>query len=461
MNKKRVSMKKIVFFLALICSVNNQSAQEASERYSICVVGTGYVGLVFGTGLAELGHRVYCVDIDEQKINNLRQGIIPIYEPGLSELLVKNVEAERLSFTTDIDQSIQNSTVIFIAVGTPGKQDGSADTSAVEDVVRRIGKNLNGYKIICTKSTVPVGMNSVIRSILLSKKETIDFDIVSNPEFLREGTAIYDFFNPDRIVIGSRSSTAIEIMRNLYAPLPKKNIPVVVTDTTTAETIKYASNAFLAVKLSYINEIANLCEKVGANCEGVAQGIGLDPRIGALFLKPGPGFGGSCLPKDANALLRKAQEVGVSLHVVEAALRANEEKKTAIVQRVVTLLGNDVTGKKVALWGLAFKANTDDVREAPAIDIIKQLVALGTQVQAYDPIANENMKKIIPVITYCQSKEEALVDADVLLVLTEWPEFKTVSQQDFSVMKKYVVVDTRNIIPLDLIESQKITLNFG
>lgn len=440
-------IKKLLILIFLVNS-NNYILCNADLHHKVAIIGSGYVGLVVGAGLSEFGHHVMCVDIDAHKINNLRKGIIPIYEPELSDLILKNISENRLSFTCDINNAIQSSDIIFIAVGTPSKKDGSPDLSAVNSVIKTIANNLNGYKIICTKSTVPIGMNAIIKKLLTNFIEGKDFDIVSNPEFLREGTAVKDFFNPDRVVIGSDSQKAIDIIYDLYAPLLTKNIPFLITDINTAETIKYASNAFLAIKLSYINEIAQLCEKVGAKIEDVSRGIGLDPRIGNLFLKPGPGFGGSCLPKDASALLTKAEEVGVPLNTLKAALKTNDAQKKNIVNKIRVLLNDDVQGKIIAIWGLAFKANTDDVREAPAITIIQLLLEMGAIIKAYDPIANENMQKIIPNITYCSNKEEALIDADVLLVLTEWEEFKHIKKLRAitDVMKRPIIVDTRNIL---------------
>lgn len=428
--------------------VNAQETNSDNKYYKIAVIGTGYVGLVLGAGLAEFGHYVECADIDQEKVNKLNDGIIPIFEPGLSELVKKNCDNNSLLFTSDVDSAIQKADIVFIAVGTPTKEDGKADVSAVLSVVTRIGKNLNGHKIICTKSTVPIGMSHTIQSLIQPFETSTNFvDIVSNPEFLREGTAVQDFFNPDRVVIGANSEQATKILCDIYKPLLQKNIPFLITDIASSETIKYASNGFLAVKLSFINEIARLCEKVGANCYDVAKGIGLDPRIGNLFLKPGPGYGGSCLPKDTKALLSKGKEIGLELKLIKAAIEANDDQKSYIVEKIKTLLHNNLAEKTIAIWGLAFKANTDDIRESCAITIVQQLLEQGAHIKAYDPIASNNMRRILPDITYCSNKEDALEGADVLVILTDWQEFTSINTSTLSnLMKQKIIYDTRNIL---------------
>ena len=361
----------------------------------ISVIGTGYVGLVTGVCFADLGNDVVCADINEEKIKKLKNGISPIYEPGIDELLKKN--KCRLSYTTNVGNAIKGSDIIFIAVGTPPLPDGSADMSAVWNVARDIAKHLNKYKIIVNKSTMPVGSGNKIEKLIKRYLDkNVDFDVVSNPEFLREGSAIYDFMNPDRIVIGGNSDKAISSLKEIYSPL---NAPILEVDVETAELIKYASNSFLAMKISFINEISELCEKVGADVELVANGIGLDKRIGKKFLKPGLGFGGSCFPKDTIALVRKAEELGVNLSLIKNAITVNEKQKRKFIDLVRETVGV-IDGEKIGVWGLSFKPNTNDIREAPSIDIIKSLLENGAIVSAYDPAAVEEMKKIFPDIEY-------------------------------------------------------------
>ena len=435
--------KMIVLFLLIICS----TSLAVYEKYKIAVIGTGYVGLITGTGLAELDHYVCCVDIDEQKINKLQNGDIPIYEPGLSELVYKNVCKGTLTFSTDIAQAIRNAQIVFIAVGTDGLPDGNPDLRAVNSVVETIKNNLDTNKVICVKSTVPIGTCKQIAAVINSD-DLQRATVLSNPEFLREGFAVYDFFNPTRIVVGSEFPEQAEIMRSLYAPLLDNNTPFFLTDLVSAEIIKYASNAFLAVKVAYINEIAQLCSKVGANVNAVAVGMGLDDRIGNKFLSPGPGFGGSCFPKDTIALVKKAEAFGVTLRIAASCIEANKCQKMYIVQKTAELCGNTLEGKKIAVWGLSFKANTDDVRQSAAIDIINEFLKRGALVKTYDPLAMANMNKIIPVISYCKTKEEAIENADALVILTEWQEFKDF---DYSLLDQYMVnsiaIDTRSIIP--------------
>jgi len=414
---------------------------------AITVIGTGYVGLVLGAGLAEIGNEVICADIVKEKIEFLQQGGIPFYEPGLGEVVEKNMRAGRLHFSNDIDQSIRKSDAIFIAVGTPTGLDGGADISAVEAVAAAIGKNLNHYKVICLKSTVPIGVTQKMRNIIAQNKEDqIPFDVAFNPEFLREGSAVSDFFNPDRIVIGVESEQAQKMMEQIYQPLIERNIPFFKTNIATAEAIKYASNSFLAVKIAFINEFANLCEATGVDIADVAIGMGLDKRIGPDFLKPGPGYGGSCFPKDTLAILYTAKSVGVDLKITQAAVDANTVQKKLIVQKLCRLMGNDLNGKIITILGLAFKANTDDVRCSPAIDIIKDIEEKGGHVKAYDPLAMRNMLIVLPDIEYSDNLLAAVKESDAVIVLTEWKEFRKMDLKVVrSLMRTPILLDTRNL----------------
>jgi UDPglucose 6-dehydrogenase len=405
----------------------------------ITVIGTGYVGLVTGVCFADLGNDVICVDIDERKINLLRDGISPIYEPGIDELLRKN--KCRLEFTTDIKRGVEESDVIFIAVGTPPLSDGSADMSAVWDVARAIANYINGYKVIVNKSTMPVGSgNKVERLIKRYLNRELEFDVVSNPEFLREGSAIYDFMNPDRIVIGGSSERAINILKEIYAPLES---PILVVDIETAELIKYASNSFLAMKISFINEISELCGKVGADVELVAKGMGLDKRIGSEFLKPGLGFGGSCFPKDTVALVRKAEELGVELRLIKDAVYVNKRQREKFIDLVHKVVGV-INGEKIAVWGLSFKPNTNDIREAPSIDIIGALLKEKAYISAYDPAAIDEMKKVYPDVEYVDDPYKAVDKASALLILTDWNEFKQIDLVEVrNLMREPIIIDGR------------------
>ncbi len=405
----------------------------------ITVIGTGYVGLVTGVCFADLGNDVICVDIDERKINLLRDGISPIYEPGIDELLRKN--KCRLEFTTDIKRGVEESDVIFIAVGTPPLSDGSADMSAVWDVARAIANYINGYKVIVNKSTMPVGSgNKVERLIKRYLNRELEFDVVSNPEFLREGSAIYDFMNPDRIVIGGSSERAINILKEIYAPLES---PILVVDIETAELIKYASNSFLAMKISFINEISELCGKVGADVELVAKGMGLDKRIGSEFLKPGLGFGGSCFPKDTVALVRKAEELGVELRLIKDAVYVNKRQREKFIDLVHKVVGV-INGEKIAVWGLSFKPNTNDIREAPSIDIIGALLKEKAYISAYDPAAIDEMKKVYPDVEYVNDPYKAVDKASALLILTDWNEFKQIDLVEVrNLMREPIIIDGR------------------
>ncbi|HUK56048.1 MAG TPA: UDP-glucose/GDP-mannose dehydrogenase family protein [Nitrospiria bacterium] len=413
---------------------------------NIAVIGTGYVGLVTGACFAEFGVHVTCVDKDRDKIEALRKGQIPIYEPGLGELVGKNMGSGRLQFTTDIGSAVQGALAVFIAVGTPPRGDGSANLEYVEDVAETIAQHLNGYKLIVTKSTVPVGTGGRLRKIIgKNLKEQVDFDIVSNPEFLREGSAIEDFLRPNRVVIGTNSPQAEAIMKDLYRPLYLIETPFIVTEVATAEMIKYASNAFLATKISFINEMANLCERVGADVHQVAKGMGLDGRIGPKFLHPGPGYGGSCLPKDTLALVQMAKQNDCPLDLLDAVVRVNTKQKAVMVQKILQALGS-VKGKNVAVLGLAFKPNTDDIREAPAVEIIQALVRAGIKVRAFDPAAMAEARKVLKGIHYCEDPYEAARDADAVVLITEWNEFRNLDLGRLrQTVHNPIFIDLRNV----------------
>jgi len=418
----------------------------------IGVMGTGYVGLVTGVCLADFGNSVICADIDEEKIQILKSGALPIFEPGLQELVERNTEAQRLTFTTDIKQCIAESQVIFIAVGTPQSTSGDADLTAIEKVAEMIGENLNGYKVIVTKSTVPVGTGSQIEQIISRHNGGgHEFDVVSNPEFLREGASVKDFMWPDRIVIGASNQRAVDIMRKVYRPLYIRETPLVITNIPTAEMIKYASNSFLAVKISFINEAANLCDETGADIHEVAKAMGLDGRISSKFLHPGPGYGGSCFPKDTRALVEMARKVNVRLNVVEAAIAANEYQPRRMVEKLKKLLP-DLPGKTIGFLGLSFKPNTDDIREAPAIPIIKAVIEAGAKVKAFDPVAMPNMEKVFPDIEYCGTVFTAVKNADALIILTEWNEFRSLDLEEVKKrMRSAKILDTRNILDTNVL----------
>lgn len=411
----------------------------------IAVIGIGYVGLVVAAGFAENGNEVYCIDINEEKIRGLIDGVMPIFEPGLEELVKFNHKEGRLHFGTNVSEGVRTCEVIFLALPTPPHDDGSADVSAVLSVAKQIGKDITSYKIIVTKSTVPVGTADAVRE-KLSQDAQSEFDVVSNPEFLKEGAAVDDFMNPDRVVIGSQSKHAIEVMQELYAPFLRTGKPFLVMDERSAEMTKYAANSFLAAKISFINEIANLCDACGADVDSVRIGMGTDERIGLQFLFPGPGFGGSCFPKDIRALARTGEQFGTDLRIVNAIESVNNAQKQIVAAKVQKYFGGSLKGKTVAVWGLAFKPRTDDVRESPAIDCIRRLASDGATVRAYDPAANESMRKILPDITYCENNYDALRDADALVIMTEWNEFK---RPDFermkSLMKTSIIFDGRNI----------------
>ena len=415
---------------------------------NIAVIGAGYVGLVSGAGLSDFGNQVLCADIDENKIGSLKQGNIPIFEPGLKEIVDRNIESNRLSFTCDIRKAIRDSEVIFIAVGTPEGKNGEADLSAVFSVAETIGNNLSAYKVICTKSTVPIGTGEKIISIIKkSKNNDVDFDYVSNPEFLREGAAVRDFLLPNRIVLGTTCEKAIQIMQDVYRPLYINETPIIYTNIPTAEMIKYANNAFLALKLSYINEIANLCEAVGADVHIVAKAMGNDGRISSKFLHPGPGFGGSCFPKDTKALLSLSEKLNEPMNTVAATITTNDSQKIRMVDKLFNLMGNEIKGKTIAVLGLSFKQMTDDVRESASIEIILGILDKGGSVKAYDPVASDNMRKYFPDIEYYSNWQDTVKDADAVAIMTEWHEFRGLDLNELKkLLKAPVLLDARNVL---------------
>lgn len=417
----------------------------------ICVIGTGYVGLVTGTCFADFGVSVSCVDKDAKKIEMLSRGEIPIFEPGLKELVDKNIREGRLTFTTDLEENIQKALVIFIAVGTPPKEDGSADLSYIEEVARTIAGNLNGYKVIVTKSTVPVGTGSLIEEIInKEQKEGHKFDVASNPEFLREGSAVEDFMRPNRVVLGARSQQAVAILKDLYSPLYLIETPFIVTDIETAELIKYASNAFLATKISFINEMADICEKVGGDIHMVSKGMGLDKRIGSKFLHPGPGYGGSCFPKDTLAITRIARDNGYTFRIVEAVVEVNESRRAHMIEKIKALTGS-LSGKRIGVLGLTFKPNTDDIRESPAMHIVKRLVEEGALIKAFDPVGMENARQELPDgVTFCRDSYEVAEGSDAIVILTEWNQFRMLDMARIKgLLKSPVMVDLRNVYEPD------------
>jgi UDPglucose 6-dehydrogenase len=414
---------------------------------NVCVVGSGYVGLVTGACLADFGMTVVGVDKDPDKVATLRGGEVPIYEPGLKSLVRKNMEAGRLSFTTDLGPALEEAEVIFIAVGTPSAEDGSADLRFVREVATSIGQYLNGYKVVVTKSTVPIGTGQIVEKLIRQGAgPEASFAVVSNPEFLREGSAIEDFMQPDRVVIGTRDPRAARVMMDLYSPLRVADVPFVITDVESAELIKYASNGFLATKISFINEVARLCEALDANVETVARGMGLDKRIGPLFLHPGPGFGGSCFPKDTRAVAQIAHEQGLRFRIIDAVLEANTATTHHMVDKIRNALGGVLEGRTIAILGLAFKPNTDDIRESPALIVIEQLLAGGARVRAYDPAAMEATRRELPDVVYCKSTYEAAQDADALVILTEWNQFRALEFERLKkLLRQPLIIDTRNI----------------
>ena len=421
----------------------------------VTIVGSGYVGLVTGTCFAEVGIDVTCVDIDQKKIDNLKEGIIPIYEPGLEDMVHRNMKKNRLSFTTDIKEALVDCEVIFSAVGTPPDEDGSADLQYVISVARDVGKHMDDYILIVTKSTVPVGTAEKVRSAVkeeLDKRGVkIEFDVASNPEFLKEGAAIDDFLKPDRIVVGCDSTRTEDLMKALYKPFTLNGHPVIFMDIISAEMTKYTANSMLATKISFMNDIANFCEIVGADVNMVRKGIGSDTRIGHKFIYPGAGYGGSCFPKDVKALIKTADEVGYSLRVLKAVEDVNNDQKSVMYNKIHEYFDGDLKGKVIALWGLSFKPQTDDMREAPSLVMIKLLHEAGARIKAYDPVAMQEAKRILGNnVEYAEDQYDALIDADCLLMITEWPEFKF---PNWNVIKKLlkepVVFDGRNIYDVE------------
>ncbi|MEL7526747.1 MAG: UDP-glucose/GDP-mannose dehydrogenase family protein [Pseudomonadota bacterium] len=417
----------------------------------VAMIGTGYVGLVSGTCFADFGHVVTCIDKDATKIDALNSGKIPIYEPGLQDLVAKNVAEERLYFTTDPTDAIRNADAVFIAVGTPTRRgDGHADLSYVYAAAEEIARLIEGFTVIVTKSTVPVGTGDEVEDIIRKTNPDAKFAVVSNPEFLREGAAINDFKRPDRVVVGTDSEEAADVMRELYRPLYLNETPIIVTKRRTSELIKYAANAFLAVKITFINEIADLCESVGANVQEVSRGIGLDNRIGSKFLHAGPGYGGSCFPKDTLALSKIAADAKSNLKIVDAVIDVNAERKKKMADKVIDFLDGDVNGKTIALLGLAFKPNTDDMREAPSLDIVKKLQSAGARIRAYDPASMEEASHMMSDVMFCDGPYHALENADVVVIVTEWDQFRALDLDRVkTLVKAPKVVDLRNIYTPD------------
>lgn len=422
----------------------------------IAVIGVGYVGLVSGVCLAEVGHDVTCVDLDAQKIDKLNQNIVPIFEPGLSEMVATNRETGRLHFTTDLEHALKDAEAAFIAVGTPSREsDGHADLSYIYAAAKSIAEKATKPLVIINKSTVPVGTGDEVEEIVKSARPDLQFDIVSNPEFLREGAAIKDFMAPDRIVVGVESENAQKVLAEIYAPFAQNNYPILYVNRRTSELTKYAANSFLALKLAYINEVAELCEVVGADIKGVSKGIGLDPRIGEKFLNAGPGYGGSCFPKDTLALVRTAQDHERPLRLIEMIVSINEYRKRAMSRKIAQMCENEVKGKKIAILGLTFKPNTDDMREAPSISIIQGLQDMGAEIYAYDPEGMENAKHILKDVTYCDSTLACIDQADAMVIVTEWDEFRDLPFAEIKKkMRKPVLVDLRNLYDGQILKAE-------
>ena len=424
----------------------------------IAVVGTGYVGLVTGTCLAETGNEVVCVDIDKAKVEKMKNGIVPIYEPHLDVIFERNIKQNRLRFTADLAEAIEDATIIFLALPTPPGEDGSADLSYVLGVADQLGKMITDYKVIIDKSTVPVGTAEKVHAAVAAHA-TVDFDIVSNPEFLREGFAVDDFLKPDRVVIGTESARAKDLLNELYKPYVRQGNPIIFMDEKSAELTKYAANAFLATKITFMNEIANFCEKVGADVDAVRAGIGSDTRIGKRFLFPGIGYGGSCFPKDVQALAKSGAEVGYNFKILDSVMSVNKDQKTALMPKILEHYNEDIKGKKVALWGLAFKPDTDDIREAPALYLIDELLKAGASISAYDPEAMSNVQELVGnKIRFALSAYDACKGADFLLIATEWAVFRT---PDFKKVKdrlnESVIFDGRNLYDLPMMEKENFT----
>jgi UDPglucose 6-dehydrogenase len=416
----------------------------------IAVIGTGYVGLVTGACFAEFGVDVTCVDVDVTKIEKLRQGIIPIYEPGLDQIVEKNVKAGRLHFTTNIGEGVERAEVVFLAVGTPPKPDGTPDMGFYQQAAKDVAAAMNGYKVLVTKSTVPIGTGKWLKEFVSANLAApTEFGVASNPEFLREGAAIDDFMRPDRVVIGSNEGRAIEVMKELYRPLYLIETPVVITSLEAAELIKYAANAFLATKITFINEVANLCDAIGCDVHDVARGMGMDNRIGRKFLHPGPGYGGSCFPKDTRALTTVADQFGVETRIVDAVIEANERQRDAMIPKIEKLVG-DLMGKKLGVLGLSFKPETDDMRESPAVDIINAVMAKGASVKAFDPVAMDEAKHCIEGIEFATDEYDAIDGADALVIITEWNQFRALDMERVKqLLKSPKIADLRNVYEPD------------
>ena len=424
----------------------------------ISVIGTGYVGLVTGTCLAETGNEVICVDIDKDKVDKMRNGVVPIYEPHLDVLFERNIKANRLQFTTSLDEGLEHGEIIFLALPTPEDEDGSADLSYVLNVSKLIGEKIKEYKVIVDKSTVPVGTAEKVKETI-SENAQCNFDVVSNPEFLREGYAVDDFLKPERIVIGSSSERATKLMQKLYNPFVRSGNPIIIMDEKSAELTKYAANSFLATKITFMNEIANYCEKVGADVDKVRAGMGTDSRIGKRFLFPGIGYGGSCFPKDVKALQKAGLDKDYDFKILNSVIEVNEKQKTILIPKIENQFNHDLTNKKLAIWGLAFKPETDDVREAPAIYLMNELLSRGAKLSVYDPEAMPNIKKQFgDKLTYCESMYDALTDADALVICTEWSIFRT---PDFNkvkqLLKQNIIFDGRNLYDLEDIKKEGIS----
>ncbi|MDX1271102.1 UDP-glucose/GDP-mannose dehydrogenase family protein [Bizionia paragorgiae] len=424
----------------------------------IAVIGTGYVGLVTGTCLAETGNDVLCIDIDENKVKRMQQGEVPIYEPHLDVLFERNIKAKRLKFSTSLEEGLEHGDIIFLALPTPEDEDGSADLKYILGVADNIGKLIKDYKVIVDKSTVPVGTSDKVKAAI-AKHATVDFDVVSNPEFLREGFAVDDFLKPERIVVGASSDRAIALMEKLYKPYVRSGNPILIMDEKSAELTKYASNAFLAAKITFMNEIANFCEKVGADVDKVRIGMGTDSRIGKRFLFPGIGYGGSCFPKDVKALHKSGQDHNYDFKILDSVLTVNKKQKVVLIPKIENYFNGDLKGKKIAVWGLAFKPETDDIREAPALDVIDSLLNLGCHIKAFDPEAMDNVKrKLGDKIEYADGMYDALVDADALVICTEWSIFRTPNFERMkSKLKGHVIFDGRNLYDVKDVENENIT----
>jgi UDPglucose 6-dehydrogenase len=430
----------------------------------ITMLGSGYVGLVSGACFSEFGFQVCCVDKNQDKIDNLKNNIMPIYEPGLESLVIKNKEAGRLTFSNNIDKEIQKADIIFIAVGTPTRRgDGHADLTYVYEAAEKIAKNLNGYTVIVTKSTVPVGTGIEVKKIIEKINPNANFDIASNPEFLREGNAIEDFMRPDRVVVGIENNKAKEIISSIYKPLFLIETPILYTDLKTAELIKYSANAFLAVKISFINQMADLCEKVGADVHDVARGMGLDKRIGSKFLHPGPGYGGSCFPKDTLALIQTAKLYDTDISIVETVVQYNQKRKSDMASKIIKIFNGKTENKKISILGLAFKPGTDDMRDSPALDIIPKLQEVGFKISAFDPIAMKEAKSLLNNIVFSENIEDCLKDADALVILTEWNEFRGLTATKLKqLMNGNILIDLRNALnPENFNESEFTLIQIG